>query len=360
MPDQETVRIGFVGAGDMAQLAHIVNYWNQEGVELAALAEGRAQTAELVARTYGFKKVYPDHLAMLADAKLDGVVAVLPFALNGEVVEDVLSAGVHVLTEKPQVMTAARGRELVELAHRKGLHYHVGYMKRFDPGVQWARRILGQWMQRGDELGALQSMRIWCGHGRWYWFRRPHLDAGDEVPDYQPKLEVKPDWMTDAGWQRICQWTNFYSHQTNLARYLTGQDYTLDTIKRVGESFYVQNTYTQSGAQLYFDFSAFACDGWHEGFEAVFERARLTARIPAPLADQQAARIVAYEHPPQGEPRHIEPSLLGPDGFRRQAEHFIALLRGETEPMSPAVDAVKEVEYAETLVRRMQDEGMLE
>lgn len=360
MADQETVRIGFVGAGDMAQLAHIVNYWNQEGVELAALAEGRAQTAELVARTYGFKKVYPDHLAMLADAKLDGVVAVLPFALNGEVVEDVLNAGVHVLTEKPQVMTAARGRELVELAHRKGLHYHVGYMKRFDPGVQWARRILGQWMQRGDELGAFQSMRIWCGHGRWYWFRRPHLDAGDEVPDYQPKLEVKPDWMTDAGWQRIRQWTNFYSHQTNLARYLTGQDYTLDTIKRVGDSFYVQNTYTQSGAQLYFDFSAFACDGWHEGFEAVFERARLTAQIPAPLADQQAARIVAYEHPPQGEPRHVEPSLPGPDGFRCQAEHFIALLRGETEPMSPAVDAVKEVEYAETLVRRLQDEGMLE
>ena len=109
------VRLGFIGAGYMGQLAHIENYWKLPNVRLVALAEGRSKTAAKVARTYGIEKTYVTHADLLADATVDAVLAIGPFALNAYLVEDALNAGCHVLTEKPQVNTSGRGRELIRL-----------------------------------------------------------------------------------------------------------------------------------------------------------------------------------------------------------------------------------------------------
>ena len=57
----EKVRLGFVGSGFMGQLAHIANYATIPDCELVALAEGRAQTSEAVARHYGIEELYPNH-----------------------------------------------------------------------------------------------------------------------------------------------------------------------------------------------------------------------------------------------------------------------------------------------------------
>ena len=81
--------------------------------------------------------------------------------------------------------------------------------------------------------------------------------------------------------------------------------------------------------------------------------------LPAPLAERQSAQVLAYENPVEGEPKYTRPSLPGIDGFRKQAEHFVALVRGEGEPASPASEAVKEVEYAENLVRTCQQQGII-
>ena len=178
-----SIRLGFVGAGYMGQLAHIQNYWKLPGVELVALAEGRPKTAELVARTYGIKEIYPHHSKLLANAPVDAIVAILPFSLNAEIVEDALNAGKHVLTEKPITNTSAKGRELVALSSRKKLIYQVGYMKRFDPAVRWAKAKLAEWKTSGA-FGELQSFRIWCSGGEWQWFREAPLDAGDKPAEY--------------------------------------------------------------------------------------------------------------------------------------------------------------------------------
>ena len=37
--------------------------------------------------------------------------------------------------------------------------------------------------------------------------------------------------MEQAAWQKLRGWTNYYSHQTNLARYLVGEHYARDTVK---------------------------------------------------------------------------------------------------------------------------------
>ena len=120
------VRLGFVGAGYMGQLAHISRYAGLADVTLAALAEQRPGLGQRVGEAYGFEAVYPDHRAMLAQAKLDAVVAIAPFQLNAPLVADVLEAGLAVITEKPQVTTSPRGQELIKLAREMRQAQHRG------------------------------------------------------------------------------------------------------------------------------------------------------------------------------------------------------------------------------------------
>ncbi len=359
-PSPKPVRLGFVGAGYMGQLAHIENYWKLPGVELVALAEGRPKTAALVARTYGIGEVYGHHSEMLAKAKLDAVVAITPFQLNAELVEDALNAGKHVITEKPQVNTSKKGHELIELAKRKNLIYQVGYMKRFDPGVRWAKARIAAWKE-SNEYGPMISMRLWCSHGAWNWFREPALNAGDEPAVYPSKIEPKPDWMTEEtwGWRGHMGWTNYYSHQTNLARYVAGEDYTLEYAKQLdlpsGRSHLIFCGFEKSRANLLLEFTGHSHNHWDEGVEVRFARATLHIKMPAPLASRQIAEVRAYEFPQKGEARETRPFLEPIDGFAAQARQFVACVRGEESPLSPAADAVKEIEFSESLMRVYQD-----
>ena len=95
----QKIRLGFVGAGFMGQLAHIANYATIQDCELVALAEGRPETAQAVAQRYGIREVYSNHHQMLEQAEIDGVVAIMGFGLYYTLIPDILAAGKPVATE---------------------------------------------------------------------------------------------------------------------------------------------------------------------------------------------------------------------------------------------------------------------
>ncbi|MEX0885351.1 MAG: Gfo/Idh/MocA family oxidoreductase [Phycisphaeraceae bacterium] len=352
-------RLGFVGAGYMGQLAHIDKYCKLPDVTLAALAEQRPQLAARVGQAYGFERTYPDHRAMLDAGKLDAVVAIAPFQLNAPLVADVLEAGLPVITEKPQTTTSQRGRELIDLARQKNLVYQVGYMKRFDPGVRWAKAQIARWRDTGD-VGPMLSLRAWCAHGQWQWFRDPPIRTDEKVPESTLEREPRHDWMTTDQWRGHVAWINYYSHQTNLARYLAGEDYTLDSVRRREHddvvSTYIQGTFSDSAAHLYFDFTGHTSPDWDEGVEVRFARATLRVDLAAPLAINQAARVRVVSVPSKGEPTELRPRVEQRDGFAMQARQFVASVRGDEPPLSPAHDAIKEVDLSEQIIAMLQQQ----
>src|SRR5437773_12406351 len=102
------VRIGFVGAGFMGQLAHIRSYaLLREQCELVALAEPRERTAELVAARYGIGRVYGDHRELLESEQLDGIVASQRFLYHAALLPDLYPSCPHLFTAKPLALTAA-------------------------------------------------------------------------------------------------------------------------------------------------------------------------------------------------------------------------------------------------------------
>jgi len=86
--------------------------------QVAAIVDANPARRELAAKTYPYIKVVEDVAAVLEDAEIDAVAIATPIFTHYELAKRALSAGKHVLVEKPLVPSVAEAEELAELAER--------------------------------------------------------------------------------------------------------------------------------------------------------------------------------------------------------------------------------------------------
>jgi predicted dehydrogenase len=340
--------LGFVGAGYMGQLAHIANYADLPDVTLAALAEGREKTAQLVARRYGIETVYPSHREMLAEAKVDAVVAILPYRFHHAVIPDILGASKHCLTEKPIAIRAETGRRLAQLARERGLVYQVGYMKRSDLASQYAWRLIRQWQASG-EFGRLRYVRVEMPPGDWQLQSSGPLTASPESPAYEGQSpEPFPAWMDEETGKFYDRFINYYVHQLNLLRFLLGEDYDVRYADPAGVTMTAS---TATGVTVTLEMAAYQCrDHWEEAYTFCFGKGYVRLELPAPMARQRAGRVLIYRG--AGEVTAFEePVFKSRWAMQEQARFFIESVRDGSPNVSPAEDAAKDMEVAEQYVR---------
>ena len=134
----EKLRIGIIGYGYTGK-QHARAIARLDGAEIAAVAEtDSVRRAEAEAPTY---EHYQD---LLRDPGVDAVTVCLPHALHAGVASAALSAGKHVLVEKPLAMSVAEGERLCDLAGKAGRRLMVEMTHRFLPPMVEARGILAE------------------------------------------------------------------------------------------------------------------------------------------------------------------------------------------------------------------------
>jgi len=349
----EPVRMGFVGAGYMGQLAHIANYAAADGARMLALAEPRRELARLVAERHGIERVYRDHRELAADPEVEAVAAILRMEHVTPVVRDLLEAGKHVITEKPMGVRADECAELAALAAERGLIYQVGYMKRHDTGVLLAQGLLHELLTT-QRLGELQFARVWCFAGGWIYGIEDPIRTDEPVPPDTSPARPVPEWIPAELHGLYNRTLNVDSHVTNLLRFLIGE-YELEVAAwRAGKPLVLQG-WAQCGASCVFELGQVSAPRWHEGVELYFARGILRIEPPPPLRRQAPTRVVLHEM--GDEPRTLEPEAAPGWAFAAQAEHFLASVRGEEAPVSPAADAARDVALAERAVRLVMGGG---
>src|SRR4051812_29664071 len=112
----ERVRLGYVGCGGMAQRVHLPNFTSIPGCEVVGLAEVRRDVGEKVQRRYGIPRLHADHRGLIEDPNVDAIAVSAPFALQGEIARDALSAGKSVFMEKPMAISVPQAERIVEAA----------------------------------------------------------------------------------------------------------------------------------------------------------------------------------------------------------------------------------------------------
>ena len=349
------VRMGFIGAGYMGQLAHIANYAPLPDCRPVALAEPRAELARRVAEAHGIERVYRDHRELATDPEIDAVAAILPQQLVTPVVRDLLEAGRHVITEKPMGVRSEDCAELAARADERGLVYQVGYMKRHDTGVILARRLVDELLATG-RLGAIMMARAWCFGGDWTFGIGEPITTDERVPEGVSEAQALPDWIEERHHQLLRRLLNVDTHVTNLVRFLLDEDFELEhaAFRDMDRPIVLQG-WSASGANCVFELASLPAPRWHEGVELIFERGTLLVEPPPPMRRQSAARVVLREM--GEEPRTIEPEAAPGWAFAAQARHFLSSVRGNEPPVSPASDALRDVELAEQAVRLVAASG---
>lgn len=134
----DALKVAVIGAGHLGR-HHAGKYAACAGTRLIGVADVDRARAEGVAGPLG--------VAACADFRelLDGVDAVsiaVPAAAHFEVAHACLSAGLHVLVEKPIAVTLHQADALLELARRRGCVLQVGHVERFNPVVRELQRQL--------------------------------------------------------------------------------------------------------------------------------------------------------------------------------------------------------------------------
>ena len=135
------LRIGIVGAG-MFGRRHAAIIAGEPQCIVAAVADPTAD-ARAWAAAQGHAH-FDGHDAMLAAARLDGVIVATPNATHVPVALACVRRGLPVLVEKPIAETVAGGRELVAAAGRAGVPLLVGHHRRYNPIMEQARAIVQQ------------------------------------------------------------------------------------------------------------------------------------------------------------------------------------------------------------------------
>ncbi len=189
----QTLRVGIVGCGKIAQVAHVPGYQNVEGVEVAALVDADAAAAERLRETAGIDAATFTDFGAFLDSGLDAVSICTPNHLHAPMALAALKRGLHVLCEKPIAGTLEDADAMVAAAADAGrvlqinqsLRYHALYATM----AQLVRSgAIGQPQHaRCLRAGGTSPNRGWSPGADWFVSRAAHggllLDIGIHMAD---------------------------------------------------------------------------------------------------------------------------------------------------------------------------------
>jgi len=344
--------IAHVGAGMMGQLAHIANYARLREAgrcTIAGVTDLQADLATAVATRYGIPRVYPSLDDLLADEAVDAVTCIQQWPNNFPLVKQILAAGKSVITEKPMVGRLDEAQELAALAEANGVLYAVGFMKRYDRGVERAKERIAEVTASG-ELGALVMVDAICNGGDWlFGIEEPIRVPPPEPGTLPPLVPTYPDAVTTGLHRRQYDWlVNIFSHTVNLCHHLLDREMQVQTATFI-EARALATTLTAGETLVTIRGGQTTSHEWRESTTLTFERGEVTVRTPIPMRKQASAEVTILR-PGRGrfltEQHHVAPGWA----FFQQAEGFVAALVGEAPLRTPASAAVADVRVMQEII----------
>lgn len=328
------LQIALIGAGLIGR-AHLTRIEASPDCGIAAICDP-TESAQALAAERGVRW-FPSQREMLALIKPDGAIIATPNALHVPGAVDCLEAGVPVLVEKPLAESVAAAQRLIEAEARTGIPVLAGHHRRHNPIVKEARRIV-----QGGEIGRLVAVNALF-------------------------LIRKPDDYFDVAWRREPGGGPVLInliHDIDNLRFICGEIASLQAmVSNATRGFPVEDT-----AALIFRFANGALgtatvsdvtpspwswelsSGENKAYPQRDGHCYLIAGSEGSLALPKLAHW-RYE----GKAGWWEPlsqsdrGIAAVEPLAEQLRHFCAVIRGEEQPLTSAVDAAQTLAVVEAV-----------
>ncbi len=178
----QIINVGIIGAGAIA-VDHANGVQAYGGAQVAAIADSSAERCRALADKFQIPKVYTDLRKLIADPEIDAVIVGLPNYLHLPVSLAALSAGKHVLLEKPMALNYGEARRIAEAARKHKRVLMPAMNMRFNRKIQTIKALA----QRGEFGEFYQAKAYWLrrsGCPRFgTWFGQKQFAGGGAILD---------------------------------------------------------------------------------------------------------------------------------------------------------------------------------
>jgi predicted dehydrogenase len=184
-----------------------------------------------------------------------------------------LQAGKHVLVEKPLGSSVRECLQLEQAVQKAGVQFQVAHMKRFDPGITFAKKF------NDERIGQILALKAWyCDSTHRYTV----TDNVQPLP-YLSKQAIKPSFNEKADKERYFMMAHG-SHLLDTARFLCGSIKSVQAklTKKFGAYCWFVDTEFANGAAGHLDLTVAVRMDWHEGFTLYGEHGSVLGTTPNP------------------------------------------------------------------------------
>ena len=307
--DEKILKVGVLGCGTISQAAHFDACRKARNVELYGICDVADDLLERMATIHGVQHTYSDYDKMLADPQIEAVIIGIADQFHFSAAKKAIDAGKHVLVEKPMGITIEECQQLQEKVKTSGLVLQVGNMKRFDPGIAYARQFIR------EEMGQLLALKAWyCDNVYRYTLTdnvMPLIETSAKAkrPEGDPKQNKHRYYMLAHG-----------SHLVDTARFLGGNIISVHAwlVEKFSAYTWFVMVEFENGGIGHLDLTIGVRMDWHEGFHVYGEFGSVIAKTYNPwLSKSSDVEVFSVKDKVFRRP-------LGEDGhfYRLQIEGF--------------------------------------
>ncbi|HKP29440.1 MAG TPA: Gfo/Idh/MocA family oxidoreductase [Gemmatimonadales bacterium] len=328
----DPIRLGVVGAGAVLQVAHLPVLKKLKTVEVAALCDTDVPKARALASRFGIPSVYDDIQDLVGHERLDALLVCTPNHLHESHIQAGLTAGLHVMVEKPMALSSQGAHKVVRAADRSGKVLMVGMNHRYRPDAQAIRSFV-----QGGELGELDSIRA-----GWHMARSARAALGWR----QRREESGGGAMLDLGLTMLdlCFWIAGNPVPLRVSASLGGGK-SERAVEQSGSAFVV----CESGLSIFVDVT-WRHIGEGEYFGAGLRATKGTASLN-PLRVWKEMNGATHDVSPSGSGNRENLFIAA---FRAQWAHFLAAIRGEA-PIPNLEEQVTVLKVVEAIYKSAAD-----
>lgn len=252
------INVGVLGCGPIAQFAHLEACRKAQNAKLFAVCDQAQDLADKMGGYYEAPKIYYDFEDMLHDEAIDVIIIATADEFHLSTSMKAVLAGKHVLVEKPLGADLEVAYELKKAIGMTGCMLQVGHMKRYDPGVRFAKDFIQ------SEVGDIIAYKAWyCDSTHRY----DMTDSTQPVPFYSQN-SIRPDTNPKSDPERYYMMAHG-SHLVDLARFLNGPIISVQAHLNVKNHLYCWfvDVEFENGSNGHLDLTVAVRMDWHEGFE---------------------------------------------------------------------------------------------
>ncbi len=326
---EKPLRVGLIGVGSAAQVAHIPAWQRLKSeAQIAVACDEDKARLHAVARRFGIPAVVTDFEEVLRDDSIDAVDICAPNHLHAPMAIAALRAGKDVLCERPLARNSREAESMVKAAEKSGRMLMCAMNNRFRSDAQVLRAAVQK-----REIGDIFYIKCgWLRRGTTYgWKAERALSGGGAVLDLGVQMLDLALWL--SGGRRVTR----VSAQVHRQRAEAVESAAVAFLRLAGDA--VINLEVSWSLSIEKDIAYLHVFGTRGA--AVLSPLRVLKEVHGDLVN-----ITPAVEPPSRN--------LYQQSYDREIEHFVACIRRGETPVSPGEDGLAIMRIADAIYSSAQ------